>query len=329
MTKENENKPALAAPPRALPDDSPIVKIGGAMERVSAVPEGAALMDFLKEDKYVLQLAQLPRGLWAQCSPANRHLYFNVQASVDEIAVYLPHEAFHGVQQSKLPLITNLYASFQSTEPSEVLVREGKIIDVLAPSDYFYATNLGEMAAYSVQIDVVKKMEDQAGDVAAGECLARSLGGLKRIYEQVAAQDDLARLVVDGRALIDAPRNIVGTVHSNNTVATNFLARHWFWASNRGIDGKPNRLHYADGHLEFLTAQAESPKSYYNVMRADGYNFNFRGLSDEEIRSFGQGCGYDIFGAPEFDDVRSDDYRAPMTDENRAALVKVNRVLGL
>lgn len=329
MSEKDENKPALTAPPKALPEDSPAIKIGNAVERVTAVSEGSALMDFLGDEGYALQMAEMPRGIWAQCSPVTRHLYFNVEASADEIAAYLPHEAFHGIQFSKLPLLSNFFACMQSSEPPEILVRDGNIVDVLKPSEYLYALNLSEMAAYAVQVDVVTKMEQQASDAAAGACLDKNLGSLKRIYEDVAAQDDLARIVVSGRALINAPHNIVGSVYSSDKIATDFLARHWFWASSRGIDNEPNRLHYADGHMEFFAEKSEDPKSYYNFMRGEGYAFEFRALSDEEIRSLGRGCGYDVFGAPEFDDVRSDDYRAVITDENRAELMKINRTLGL
>lgn len=334
MDNEDDHQSAaepLAAPPTAMDENSGAMKLMNALERVTAVPEGQELFAFLCAHNYSLEIAELPRGILAQCDGARRHINFNESLSADDMANFLPHEMFHAVQYESIPLFTNFVGSFQRGGKAFLKIgTDDGVFELLRPDEYHYAANLMEMAAYAVQADVVAKMGHRAGDKAASQSFAKTNFALKEAYDSACAYDEARSIYLQTskRELASSSENIMDK-YPHDVVATNFVARYWFWTHRRGIDGALGRLYYTEGHAAFLREQAESRQSYFNELGAQGYKFRFRHLTDEEIRAFGQGCGYDVFGLPEFDDVRKPEYRNAITDENRAEVNKMLAVLGL
>lgn len=161
----------LAAPPKALPDDDPAMLIGQARERVSAVPEGRQLVEFLDEYDYELGFQDYDcfpeeRRPAASLNPVHKKLKFSKGLSADQMTVFLPHEAFHAVQGETVKRAFNfqrcLMIQHDDAEPYESAERD---IPLLRPEDFIYARNLMEMAATGVQADIYRKMLD-AGDAA-------------------------------------------------------------------------------------------------------------------------------------------------------------------
>lgn len=81
--------------------------------------------------------------------------------------------------------------------------------------------------------------------------------------------------------------------------------------------------------MSFLHERCEKKDSAYHAMKDSGCRFHFGEITREEVRALGHGCGYDVFGLPEFDDIYAPKYRDHMTDENRAKIHDVNKMLGL
>ncbi len=320
----------LSAPPTALPENTDVMLIGQARERVSAVWEGAELINFLDDTGYHLVIRELPKNIMASCNPVDRIISFNsMTADADNIASTISHEAFHGLQFDQVPAFLNFDVCLLRHGDKPALYFDKKNpVDIMHPDDLIYANNLLEMGAFAMQSHIVNKMAREAGDDAARYAAIRFCNFSVSYYQRIYQMRDFSGLNLGDIEIISAPKQYVMAKYGREAVATAVTAYNWFW--NDISDKKvPSRYAYSASKSDFLLARIFNEESPYFAMKRAGYEFDFQPLSKEQIRLLGTGCGQNMFSLPDFADVTSAAYRQEMSAQCRENIAKANTKLGL
>jgi hypothetical protein len=326
----------LAAPAIALPTDDPDMAIGQAVERVSAVSEGAELIDFLRQSNYDLDIFgptdDHVRRAQAMCHPLHRKIYFHESSTLDQMAAYLPHEAFHALQFDQVPALVNFMGSVVTdTVTPSIYFDKSDVVELIHPDDMLYAYNLLEMGAFAMQSHVISKMAD-AGDIAVHNSQIRANNSCLMLYESIMDTAGVASLTIGDRTIFNSGAVNVLPKYGHRKVATAVTAYAWFWnAGHREEDGTESydRLTYNAGKAELTLKSVFNKRAPYFAMKEDGYRFDFRPLERSEISLLGTGCGQQMFDIAEFDDITDAAYRTAMTPESRNTIDAINRELGL
>ena len=327
MSEEFKQIFGLAAPPTALPEDAPDMKIGAMKERISAISEGRAMVDFVVSEGYRLEVSADDIGSVAACNPAIKHIIFNHDINIQDMMSFFAHEVFHAMQFLKMP-------EYMGTFDCLVYKREklrgeydrNRPIKLLHPQDIHHAGNIMEMGAYAAQTHITSKLARETGD----ENLLQVNAGLHSAYDFVKSLDCLdGQLMIGDLACTRQPEGDMFEQFDREAVATAFAAYVWFWdGRSLNPDSKFFRLIYHDGMVNGLLKRAFDKSCPYFPMKEDGYKFEFHSMTDAQARLMGQGFGMDIFGIPAFDDVMSDKYRNEITKENKDKLMVACQYIG-
>lgn len=236
----------------------------------------------------------------------------NESATVEEMMLFIPHEAMHALQFAACPDLL----AFHSTIVCDVPPPPSLPV-MPRPYDYLWAMNMAEMAAYAVQVDFAHQLATRGEDDGALTALNARMGGLGRLYPQVIACEKIARLGVGKRLFMHGTQDVLSAEQSRAcaTAATGYL---WFWA---GVDTMHYNTHLVDAAAE---KARNNLSAQFNMAAAKP---QFRKWARADIVRLGTGYPVNPLDVPGFDDVSTPPYRNMMTRDSAKKLYAVERAL--
>jgi hypothetical protein len=309
----------------ALKYDSSLEEIAEAENRIRALPEGRAMIDFMYKQGYDIEFMDELDSVAAH-DLVKKKIYFRSDADADTITAFLPHEIFHAMQFENLPEMRN-FAQYTTRNPDYKPALLGDVL-MPEPSEYLFALNMMEIAAHAVSTDFVCRLASEAGDHAARRAYECHYPDMVDCYDKIFGSKDLPglrscdRMIANFRSVTSLDPN------KDRARAATAAALHWFWQAD--LDTGPARLHYNDSTIELLEDSCRRRLApIFNLAGSGAARPAFAQFDRSDILKLGEGYSFNPLNVPGFEDMMSPDYRNEISEDNKRRLRNVEATFGI